>query len=168
MHLSVCTECAAFAKSLQQTVTLLKATTTPSLSPDFDQVLAAKLAAVAAEREAALKAPRFVKWLNRMRTAVTFPAMTTGERLRLAAPVAVASVMLGFLAFSNPTGIVSTSTGAPLPATDAGFAIACVHQSHTYLSGQPFADPSAQALMQRQTDDSLAQSGANLLGDGKI
>lgn len=168
MHLTVCPDCDRIAKTLGQTVELLH-TVSPALpSQGFDASLAQRLAAARAQRDHAVRR----SWFSRMafdlraRLSVDAPAIRAG--VRISAPLVVAASVLAFMVAFNPAGPASHTAPPAAGDVSQGFAPACQHEQESYISSQPFADPSAQALMQRQTDDSLAKEGAVLLGSGNI
>jgi len=166
MHLTVCQECADLAASLGKTVALINTVSAPSLSANFDSGLTSRVQVLAEQRKSA----KAGFWLSRLARRVTdgfsYMYVMSDRRVRVSAPIALATVMLGMLAlFTSPANVPNVQSAAP---ADQGFTEACIHQNHTYISGQAFADPSAQALSQRQSDNNIGQQGADLLGSGSI
>jgi len=168
LHVSVCPDCAEIAKNLAQTVGMLRSVRPAQMSSGFDAALASRLAAARAEKESALQR----SWLSsilfslRARLAVDEPEIRHG--VRLSAPLIVAASVLAFMVAFSPTSRGTHPVAVVAPDTSQAFVKECVHDHDSYMIGQPFSDPSAQALMERQNDDSLAREGAVLLGSGNI
>lgn len=168
MHMSICPECAQIARILGKTVDLLRGATPQPVSAGFDATLAHRLAIARRQREQALQRSPLSRILFLLRARVAVDVADIRHGLRLSAPLIVAATVMAFMvafATSGPgarPGAIGTLDGNQV------FANACQHEHTDYVSAQPFADPSAQALMQRQTDDSLAKEGAVLLGSGNI
>ncbi|HEY3331119.1 MAG TPA: zf-HC2 domain-containing protein [Capsulimonadaceae bacterium] len=167
MHLSICPDCAKLAESLSETVTLIRQLPAQTLSPSFDTNLASRIAEAAKQKQQLARAPWVIRAARQVSTAFSTDSIIYSRKYRLTAPVALATAMLGVaLLLSSPSQVAPPETHAVAP--DSAFATACMHQNHTYISGQPFADPSAQALLQRQADDHLRRDGAALLGSENI
>lgn len=167
LHMSVCPECAQFAASISKTVNALKQLPATTPSANFDRSLASRIQAAIAAGKTRASAPWLVRTCRGFASKLSPKSATSGTGLRLSAPIALATALIGVLALMNQPNPPSL-TVAPRATVDAGFTAACVHQNQTYVSGQPFADQSALALLQRQTDEGIQHASNGLLGSGKI
>lgn len=168
MHVSSCQSCAEDLRLLEGTVSLLRSTSQPQLSERFDASLALRIEAARHLREESIHGSVVSRTLFGLRSSLSANRFAIGRALRLSAPVVAGACVMAFLIVSAPSGTVMRAPKAVAVNDTSGFVKACQHEQQSYLAGQPFADPSAQALMQRQTDDALSREGAVLLGSGNI
>jgi len=168
LHMSICPECAQIASSLGKTVDLVRGASPQPLSAGFDATLANRLVAARSQREQALQRSPLsrILFLLCARVAVDSPGIRHG--LKVSAPLIVAATVMAFMVAFATSGPGARTGAMVAPDRNQVFINACQHEHADFVSAQPFADPSAQALMQRQTDDSLAKEGAVLLGSGNI
>ena len=168
MHLSVCKPCAQLASELRQTVALLQGAAPATVSPGFDERLAAKLSAAAPEIERARRSR-----LHAVLAAVS--ALSDGWYIqrRWAAAIAGAGmaalvVGIGYVSTTPVTRAIAPGAAMhPLFPTrptalsrDSAFVAACSSEHARYVSGEAIADPAAQTLAARADDLSAAATGA--------